>query len=213
MTIVFGVLLCLGSGVRTAMAVTDQAPKYKEEAARVYDIAETDLAAIADVDSRRIAVFGVKLGDTREEVLKRFGKEARPATWNPSLLFVRLGGKSLDARSAGLVLSFDAGDRVAGMDLETGTRTGELPEVLANKLQGKTRALFLKYSEELRLEVLRLESKKFQVPNPPLTVYQYPLRGLSLGVYRDNQGQEHISGLLLTPPEADKPAPADRKTD
>ena len=204
MAIAFGVALWLASCVRAAPAAVGQfaQEKEKEAVAPVYDLADTDLAAIPEVDSRRIALFGVKLGDRREEIRKRFGKEARPASWNPSLLFVRLGGTPQQVGTAGLVLSFDDNDRVASIDLETGTRTGELPEVLATKLQGKTRELFLKYSDELRLEVFGPETKKYRVPNPPLTVYQYPLRGLSLGVYRDDQGRERVSGLLLSSPEA-----------
>ena len=208
MAIACGVALWLASCVRATPAGAGQfaQEKAKEAVAPVYDLADTDLAAIPEVDSRRIAVFGVKLGDPREEIRKRFGKEARPASWNPSLLFVRLGGTPQQVGAAGLVLSFDGRDRVASMSLETGTRTGELPEVLATKLRGKTRALFLKYSDDLRLEIFGPGSKKYQVPNPPLTVYQYPLRGLSLGVYRDAQGRERVSGLLLSPPQPlDKP--------
>lgn len=197
----FTVVLSLATCARAAPALPGQSPKEKETVAPVYDLADTDLAAIPEVDSRRIAVFGVKLGDPHEEVRKRFGKDARPASWNSKLLFVRLGRTPGQVGVAGLVLSFDGRDRVASMSLETGTRTGELPEVLASKLQGKTRALFLNYSDELRLKIFGPEAKKYRVPNPPLTVYQYPLRGLSLGVYRDDQGREHVSGLLLAPPQ------------
>lgn len=199
-------VLCAAGTVGSSASWAQQPLQRKEVAAPLYELTETDLATIPDMDTRRIAVFGLKLGDPREEVLKRFAKTAQPASWNAALLFVRLGGKSAEALSAGLILSFDKRDRVASIDLETGTRSGALPEVLAKKLQGKTRALFLKYSDELRLEVLGVETRKYQVPNPPLTVYQYPVRGLSLGVYRDAQGREHVSGLLLALPEpVDKP--------
>jgi hypothetical protein len=171
--------------------------------ASLIEITKADLFSLKDWDSTRVSVLGFRLGMTKNEAL-------RNAEQQGLTLDDESGQGCMDAASCnayrdayyiGLVLTF--GPRKAiqriRVELPWDLSQEEREMCLVNEFSGKTKELFLHYSDNLRIRLLGLaDDNWFSVPNvgspswawvePLHQEYRYDSKGLILHVHLKNPG-------------------------
>jgi hypothetical protein len=180
------------------------------------ELTQNDLFETKNWDSSLVDVLGFHLGMTRQ------GANVNARAQDLKLVIPDLRGSATcsgekcevcDANVVcpGIMLDFSSDDRVIGVEVSKIPEDGAevvRKAAVTNRFKGKTRLLFSRYSNNLRLELLGKEaSRESPSDKNPLyqrmVTYKYPRLGIKIFVSPNQHGPEWTADLVVSfvPPQ------------